>query len=136
MVLVGRRGMAVVRLVAIKADIGRNLAHGDISLPAVAARHGLSFRCIQRLFKREALTFTGFVLSQRLAYAYQLLVRAHGDDRSICDMAFDAGFNDLTYFNRTFRQRYGVTPSAVRERRKMSPQSKHRGDAAAMDWPR
>lgn len=105
----------MARLIAIKADIGRNLIHGDVSLAAVAARHGLSFRSVQRLFEREALTFTGFVLSQRLAYAYQLLVGAREDDRTICDTAFDAGFNDLSYFNRTFRRRYGVTPSEVRE---------------------
>jgi hypothetical protein len=27
----------------------------------------------------------------------------------------DAGFGDLSYFNRTFRHRYGVTPSGARE---------------------
>lgn len=111
---IGRRGLAVARLIAIKADIDMNLIHGDVSLSAVAARHGLSFRSVQRLFERETLTFTGFVLGRRLAYAYWLLVGTKTDDRTICDAAFGAGFNDLSYFNRTFRRRYGVTPSEVR----------------------
>jgi AraC-like DNA-binding protein len=29
-------------------------------------------------------------------------------------IAFDAGFGDLSYFNRVFRQRYGDTPSGIR----------------------
>jgi AraC-like DNA-binding protein len=33
---------------------------------------------------------------------------------SITAIAFDAGFGDLSYFNRTFRRRYGATPSDIR----------------------
>lgn len=29
-------------------------------------------------------------------------------------IAHDAGFGDLSYFNRTFRERYGSTPTEVR----------------------
>jgi len=29
-------------------------------------------------------------------------------------VAFDAGFGDLSYFNRVFRRRFGATPSDVR----------------------
>ena len=32
----------------------------------------------------------------------------------ISTIAFDAGFGDVSYFNRVFRQRYGDTPSGVR----------------------
>jgi len=40
--------------------------------------------------------------------------------RKIADMAVEAGFTDLSYFNRAFRRAFGVTPSAMRER---APQS-------------
>ena len=33
---------------------------------------------------------------------------------SISSVAFDVGFGDLSYFNRTFRRRYGATPSEIR----------------------
>jgi AraC-like DNA-binding protein len=33
---------------------------------------------------------------------------------SITAIAFDAGFGDLSYFNRTFRRRYNARPSDVR----------------------
>jgi AraC-like DNA-binding protein len=36
-------------------------------------------------------------------------------DRSIGSIAFDVGFGDLSYFNRTFRGRYGATPGEIRK---------------------
>lgn len=35
--------------------------------------------------------------------------------RSIASVAFDAGFGDLSYFNRAFKRRYGATPSEIRD---------------------
>jgi AraC-like DNA-binding protein len=32
----------------------------------------------------------------------------------ISDIAFECGFNDLSYFNRCFRRRFGLTPTAAR----------------------
>jgi len=33
---------------------------------------------------------------------------------AISAIAYEVGFNDLSYFNRTFRRRYDATPSDVR----------------------
>jgi AraC-like DNA-binding protein len=38
-------------------------------------------------------------------------------DRTIGSIAFDVGFGDLSYFNRTFRRRYGATPGEIRQSR-------------------
>jgi AraC-like DNA-binding protein len=35
--------------------------------------------------------------------------------RAISTIAFELGFNDLSYFNRTFRRRYSATPSEIRD---------------------
>jgi AraC-like DNA-binding protein len=32
----------------------------------------------------------------------------------ICDIALQAGFSDISHFNRLFRARFGDTPSGVR----------------------
>jgi AraC-like DNA-binding protein len=37
------------------------------------------------------------------------------DSRAIGTIAYEAGFGDLSYFNRAFRRRYGATPSNIRE---------------------
>jgi AraC-like DNA-binding protein len=50
----------------------------------------------------------------RLRKAADLL--AHAGERRISDIAFDCGFNDLSYFNRCFRRRFGLTPTAARAR--------------------
>jgi AraC-like DNA-binding protein len=37
-------------------------------------------------------------------------------ERTISAIAYEAGFADLSHFNRAFRRRYGETPSDVRAR--------------------
>jgi AraC-like DNA-binding protein len=36
--------------------------------------------------------------------------------RSITSIAYEAGFGDLSYFNRAFRRHYNATPSDIRNR--------------------
>jgi AraC-like DNA-binding protein len=107
-------GLAAARLAAFKADISDNLSYGDLTLPAVAARLKLTPRHIQRLFESAGSTFSEFVLGQRLARAHHLLTDPRHSGTTIGTIAFEVGFGDLSYFNRTFRRHYGATPSDVR----------------------
>jgi AraC family transcriptional regulator len=52
-----------------------------------------------------------FVLRTRL---HRAAVRLRRSDESVSAIAFDAGFNDLSTFNRRFRRVIGVSPSAYR----------------------
>jgi AraC-like DNA-binding protein len=108
------RGARAARLQAIKRDILGNFARQDLSVTALAARHGISPRYVQMLFDREGTTFTEFVVQQRLARAYRMLNDPGYADHTISRIAFAVGFGDLSYFNRTFRCFYGATPSDVR----------------------
>jgi AraC-like DNA-binding protein len=109
-----QRGLSAARLAAVKADITENLGESDLTLPAVAARLKLTPRHIQRLFESAGSTFSEFVLRQRLARAHRLLTDPHRSDSTIVSIAFESGFGDLSYFNRTFRRHYGATPSEIR----------------------
>ena len=62
-------------------------------------------------------TFTEFVLDQRLARAHRLLTDPHADGRGVGAIAYESGFGDLSYFNHSFRRRYGATPSDIRASR-------------------
>lgn len=108
------RGLAAARLAAVRADINQHLSYGDLTLLAVAARLKLTPRYIQRLFESVDSTFSEFVLSQRLARAHRLLTDPGRSDSTIGTIAFESGFGDLSYFNRTFRRHYGATPSDIR----------------------
>jgi AraC-like DNA-binding protein len=108
------RGARAARLRAIKADIGANLARFDLSVATIAADHRLPVRYVQRLFETEGITFTDFVLDQRLARAHRMLIDPRGAALKIATLAAEAGFSDLSYFNRTFRRRYGASPTDLR----------------------
>ncbi|MPZ39228.1 MAG: helix-turn-helix domain-containing protein [Rhizobiales bacterium] len=108
------RGLRVARLRAIKTDIIRNLRDGDVSVAALARRHGVTTRFIQRLFESDGTTLSKFVLGQRLTQAYRMLADPGQSQRMIGTLAFEVGFGDLSTFNREFRRHYGATPSDVR----------------------
>jgi len=108
------RGLRAARLHAIKQDIARNIDRPDLSVATLAARHCCTPRFIQRLFETEATTFTDYVLAQRLVRAHRMLTDPRRAGEKISSIAFDAGFADVSYFNRAFRQHYGNTPSGIR----------------------
>ena len=108
------RGVAAARLAAIKADIVERIGGDESTIAAVAARHGLAPRSIQRLFEREGSTFSAFKLEQQLAHARRMLANTRYAGWTIGAIAIAVGFGDLSYFHRVFRRRYGVTPSELR----------------------
>ena len=108
------RGVRAARLHAVKADIMANLGARGLSLAAVAMRHNISPSYVRKLFESEGTSFTDFVLSERLARARRLIADPRSVGRTIGDIALEAGFGDLSYFNRAFRRRFGDTPSGIR----------------------
>jgi AraC-like DNA-binding protein len=108
------RGIRAARFRAIEADIDRHLQHGDLSIDMMAGRQGISERYVRKLFKAEGTTFSQFLLGRRLVRAYRMLTDARWGDRSVAWIAFEVGFGDLSYFNRTFKRLYGATPSELR----------------------
>jgi AraC-like DNA-binding protein len=108
------RDLRTARLHAIKQDIDQRLPETDLSVAALAQRHGCTPRFIQRLFEQEGTTFSGYVLAQRLARAHGLLSDPRRRAEKISEVALDCGFGDVSYFNRVFRRHYGASPSDVR----------------------
>jgi AraC-like DNA-binding protein len=109
------RRPGAARLRAIKADIVENACSRDLTIVALAARHGVTPRYVRKLFEGEGATFSEFVLQQRLARARRMLADPRCAEETISAIAFACGFGDLSYFNRVFRRHYGATPSALRE---------------------
>jgi AraC-like DNA-binding protein len=112
--IAAERGVRAARLQAIKSDIARNLSDCELTVSGIAMRHGITPRYVQMLFASEGMTFSEFVLGRRLAVAHQLLTDRRLANRPISSIAFDVGFSDLSYFNRTFRRQHNATPTEVR----------------------
>jgi AraC-like DNA-binding protein len=108
------RGLQAGRLQAIKTGILAHLGQRDLSVARVAKTQAVTPRYVQMLFEAEGTTFSRFVLGERLAWARRLLADPRAVGRPIIGIALEAGFGDLSYFNRAFRRRYGMTPSDMK----------------------
>ena len=60
------------------------------------------------------MSFTEFVVGRRLAKAHALLTDRRFANQPIGSIALEVGFANHSYFNRSFRGRYGASPSEVR----------------------
>ena len=109
-----RGGLRAIRLKAVLMILERRFTEPDFSAQKLAAAAGLSERYVNELLYEAGASFTMRLNELRLRKAAELLTR--GGEGRISDIAFDCGFNDLSYFNRCFRRRFGLTPSAARGR--------------------
>ena len=113
--LATQRGYSEARLRLIQTEVLDRLHDSNLTIASIARSIGLSPKQVQRLFERSGMTFTEFVLEQRLLSARRLLSSPNGRHGKIGTVAYSVGFGDLSYFNRTFRGRFGVTPSEWRD---------------------
>lgn len=109
------RGMRAARLRAAKDYVLHNLRNHELSSATVAAYLDVTPRYVHMLFETEEESFTEFVLGHRLARAHRMLTDPRFTNVAISSLALDAGFADLSHFNRSFRRRFGRTPSDVRD---------------------
>jgi AraC-like DNA-binding protein len=112
--IVAKRGVKAARLRAILAEIGGRFSNPDFDLDNVAGALGLSRRYVQQLIEETGKSFTEHVVERRLERALAMLSDRRCLHLAIIDIAFAAGFGDVSHFNRVFRRRFGDTPSGVR----------------------
>lgn len=85
-----------------------------ITIQDIAAETGLSQSHFMKYFKNTMGTsFIEYLNEYRLTMAGRLLVSS---ESSILDIASEVGFENLSYFNRAFKKRFGQTPSAYRKK--------------------
>jgi AraC-like DNA-binding protein len=113
--VVSKRGLRAARLRAIITDILENLTQLELTVTTVALRQGITPRYVHLVFEGQGTTFSEFVLNARLVHAHRMLTNPCLAGLTITNIAFASGFGDLSYFDRTFRRRFGETPSDVRQ---------------------
>jgi len=100
----------------ISAAVRRIEAHAEepLSLAALADEARLSAYHFLRVFAQvTGMTPHQYVLRARL---HRAAVRLRSSDATISAIAFDAGFGDLSTFNRRFRRLFGKHPGGYRAR--------------------
>lgn len=112
--LAKQNGVRAARRRAVQADIAANLAEPQLSLRWIAQRHGLSEAYVRTLFYHEGTSFTDHVLQARLDLVCRMLRDPGQTGQTIAALALMAGFGDISWFNQTFRRRFGMTPSDMR----------------------
>jgi AraC-like DNA-binding protein len=113
--LAQQRGGRAARLGAILREIDRRSGDPGLSAVTIALLLDITPRYVHLLLEESGKSFTHHVLERRLDKAAMLLRDPRWRHRKIADIASEAGFTDLSYFNRAFRRRFGATPSDIRE---------------------
>lgn len=95
--------------------IDEHLTEDYLTPQWLATRLGLSLRTLQDDMAAQGCTITGLIKRKRLSLARSKLEQMRGirHPGAIADIALSVGFNDISYFNRCFRQFYDCAPKDV-----------------------
>lgn len=100
------------RILKVKNFISKNYMD-ELRLPELASLAGMSSSAFSRFFKlHTGRNISEYIIDLRLGYAVRMLVDTA---KSISEIGFDCGFNNLSNFNRIFKKKKGCSPSEFRE---------------------
>lgn len=85
----------------------------DIRLNLLAELVGMAPSAFSRFFKlRTGKTLSDYITDIRIGYAARMLVDTQ---RSIAEICYDCGFNNLSNFNRIFKKKKNCSPKEFRD---------------------
>lgn len=89
-----------------------NYSNRELKLSHLAGMYFINPQYLCRLFKKETgVNFSEYVNNIRIRNAKKMLELT---DDTIANISFQAGFNNVTYFNRLFKKIEGLSPSEYR----------------------
>lgn len=103
-------GMTLVRAkLWIETHLGE-----ELSAESIAGECGLSIRHLNRMFEREGTSLMRYVWDRRLTRCHRDVTDPAMRRRPLGEIAFAAGFNDMSHFSRAYRARYSCAPRDAR----------------------
>lgn len=89
----------------------------NLKLEEYAQLSNRSLSTFKRDFQKVYKTAPGkWLLEQRLNHAVRVLRQSH---KTISEATFESGFESVSHFSRSFKERFGVTPSAFRQEKSL-----------------
>lgn len=86
----------------------------EVSIPSLAAQLNISEAAFYKFIKKHTKkTYTQIINEFRINYAGKLLMST---EMSIAEICFESGYNNISYFNRKFKQLMVLTPDEFRRR--------------------
>jgi AraC-like DNA-binding protein len=107
-------GLRGARIASVLAQISESFADQQFSTRVVAEKLGLSVRYVQDLLQGSGMSITDRIMTLRLEKARAMLTEDRQCTLRISEVAAACGFNELSYFHRSFRRRFGASPAKFR----------------------
>ncbi|MEM9840878.1 MAG: helix-turn-helix transcriptional regulator [Pseudomonadota bacterium] len=106
------RGSATWQRLLSTLEDDRLFLEPDLTLTSLARSVGTNRAALSKLINdRAEVNFNRFINRYRVSFAQELLQQT---DRSVLDIALEAGFSSKATFNRVFRSQTGQTPTDFR----------------------
>lgn len=85
----------------------------DLSLDTIISATGINRAKINTILKDEiGLTFSAYINKLRLTEAARIL--SEKPEASVAEIAYSVGYNNVTYFNKLFKNEYGCSPKTFK----------------------
>ena len=94
--------------------IARHSDDPELGAPALATKFRCSERYVHRLFASTGRSVGEHVNEQRIAACTRALLDRTSAHKTIAEIAFAAGFRDISHFNRLFKRHNGLAPREFR----------------------
>ncbi len=103
------------RIQMVELLIDRHLTESDLSARWLATQLGVSIRTLQQDFQGMGVTCTTVIRDRRLHFARQKIeqLKIEKSCGTIAEVAYSAGFNDISYFNRSFKELFDCAPTDI-----------------------
>lgn len=82
----------------------------------IAEANGISMRYLHRLFQQSGIAVSKSIWERRLKATREDILNPAKCKMRIGEIAFNRGFNDTAHFSRSFRERFGITPTQLRKK--------------------
>jgi AraC-like DNA-binding protein len=93
----------------------------ELTVASLASALGVQEKRLRELINGRLghKNFPSFVNAYRLEEVRQRLMDARHDHLPILTLALEAGFGSIVVFNRAFKERHAMTPTAYRSKREV-----------------